>query len=126
MAPGLHFCKFRRFPTLAGLFSGALTNASTGTVTVNSASGGLADDSWGPTFNFYGNWTNAAGTFNLGATAPTERWSGTNKTIYGFNGNMPNMLFTGSYVVDRNLVVGSGKTLTVSNGAALYANCPVL
>src|SRR6476646_6591049 len=96
--------------------SGSLHVNSTAIISMgdflNSASGGLADDSWGPTMNFYGNWTNAGGTFNMGATAPTERWSGTNKTIYAFNGNMPNMLFSGTYVVDKNLVVGSGKTLS--------------
>jgi glucose/arabinose dehydrogenase len=86
----------------------------------------LADDSWGPTINFYGNWTNAGGTFNMGATAPTERWSGTNRAIYAFNGNMPNMLFSGTYVVDKNLVVGSGKTLSVTNGGALLCGTNVV
>jgi glucose/arabinose dehydrogenase len=62
----------------------------------------------------------------MGATAPTERWSGTNKAITGFNGNMPNMLFSGSYVVDRNLVIGSGKTLTLTNGAVLLCGTNIL
>src|SRR5678815_4240670 len=48
--------------------SGSLHVNSTAVISVgdflNSASGGLADDSWGPTMNFYGNWTNAGGTFN--------------------------------------------------------------
>src|SRR5882757_8808480 len=65
--------------------TGSLHVNSTAVISVgdflNSASGGLADDSWGPTLNFYGNWTNAGGVFNMGATAPTERWSGTNKAI---------------------------------------------
>jgi len=110
--------------------SGSLHVNSTAVISIgdflNSASGGLADDSWGPTLNFYGNWTNASGTFNMGATAPTERWSGTNKAIMGFNANMPNMLFSGSYVVDKNLVIGSGKTLTVTNGGALICGTNIL